>query len=141
MANAQQTSRRAKVGVGSRNELSEGDHSQQNRHEVHHAEAAGDLSPSLRELQISARILLHIFKEPRVGQGEIPPPSLTQAGIAQALGTTQASVSNALNRLVDGGAVQVERSYVQHRWIRLKIYRLTYEGERLARQIRLRFET
>jgi DNA-binding MarR family transcriptional regulator len=98
-----------------------------------------DRSPTLPELQISARILLHIARQPRVGREEVPPPSLTQAGIAEALGSTQASVSNALNRLVDGGAVEVERSYVQHRWIRLKTYRLTALGERLARQIRQRF--
>jgi DNA-binding MarR family transcriptional regulator len=64
---------------------------------------------------------------------------MTQAGMAAALHTSQAAVSNALRRLVDGGALWVERSHVRDRLIRVQVYRLTPQGEALVRQIRKRF--
>ncbi|MCI4345501.1 MAG: helix-turn-helix domain-containing protein [Thermoplasmata archaeon] len=94
------------------------------------------LEPTEQELQISARLLLHIASQPRFDRSETAPVSLTQAGMAQALGTTQPAVSNALNRLVDGGALRVERYRVQRKLQRLKVYQLTDLGEALVRHIR-----
>ena len=95
--------------------------------------------PTEQELRISARLLLHLARQPRTPAEEIPPETLTQAGMALALGTSQAAVSNALTRLVDGGALQVERSHVRGQLLRLKVYRLTPRGEAIVRQIRKRF--
>ncbi|MCI4364134.1 MAG: hypothetical protein L3K13_07560 [Thermoplasmata archaeon] len=53
-----------------------------------------------------------------------------------ALGSTQAAVSNALRRLVDGGALRVERYHVRLKLQRLKVYQLTDLGEALVRHIR-----
>ncbi|MCI4368790.1 MAG: MarR family transcriptional regulator [Thermoplasmata archaeon] len=87
-------------------------------------------------LRIFARILLHIARQPRFAPTETVPATLTQSGIAEALGASQGSVSNALKRLVDGGAVRVERTHVWRRMQRLKVYQLTERGESLVRQIR-----
>jgi DNA-binding MarR family transcriptional regulator len=62
--------------------------------------------------------------------------TITQAGIAQALRTSQSNVSHALVRLVDGGALRVERHHVRGRFQRVKVYLLTLEGEALVRHIR-----
>jgi DNA-binding MarR family transcriptional regulator len=67
---------------------------------------------------------------------ETAPESLTQAGMAQALGTSQPAVSKALKRLVDGGALRAERSHVRHRMQRSTVYQLTALGEDLVRHIR-----
>ncbi len=95
-----------------------------------------EFEPTPTELRISARLLLHISRQPRFEAGETVPDSLTQAGMAGALRTSQAAVSNALNRLVDGGALEVVRGHVRHKLQRLKVYRLTNHGEELVRQIR-----
>jgi DNA-binding MarR family transcriptional regulator len=98
--------------------------------------AMAGLRPTPEELQISARILLHLAQQPRFERGAVVPAALTQAGIAESLGSTQAAVSNALRRLVRGGVMEVELAHVRQQWKRLKVYRLTPEGERLARHIR-----
>jgi hypothetical protein len=97
--------------------------------------AVAGLRPTSEELQISARILLHLLRQPRFERGAVVPAALTQAGIAGSVGSTQAAVSNALRRLVRGGVMEVELAHVRQRWKRLKVYRLTAEGERLARHI------
>jgi DNA-binding transcriptional ArsR family regulator len=94
------------------------------------------IEPTREELRISARILLHIARQPRVPPGETALESLTQAGMATALGASQPAVSNALKRLVDGGALRVERSHVRGLRQRLKVYQLTALGENLVRHIR-----
>lgn len=94
-----------------------------------------ELEPTQEELRISARLLLHIARQPRPAPRETAPEALTQAGMAAALRTSQSAVSNALHRLVDGGALEVERSHVRRKMQRLKVYRLTSHGELLVRQI------
>lgn len=97
------------------------------------------VQPTSEELRTSARLLLHIARQPRPGPDDIPLETLTQAGMARTLGMSQGSVSGALKRLVDGGAVRVERSHVRHELLRLKVYTLTPQGEQLVREIRRRF--
>ncbi|MCI4341445.1 MAG: hypothetical protein L3K11_03620 [Thermoplasmata archaeon] len=92
--------------------------------------------PTEQELRISARLLLHIASQPRIPLAETAPASLTQAGMAEALESSQAAVSNALKRLVDGGALRVQRSHVRDQPKRLKVYQLTVLGENLVRHIR-----
>ena len=107
-----------------------------------HAESATAGAPnrglSEEQLEISARLLLHIDRQPRFVRAGLTPDSLTQAGMAKALGESTGSVSNALNRLVRGGALRVERGEVPHKLQRLKVYQLTPEGEALVRYIRER---
>jgi DNA-binding MarR family transcriptional regulator len=104
-------------------------------------EGAPDLEPTDQELKISARLLLHLSSQPRFAPDETAPETLTQAGMASALGTTQAAVSNALKRLVDGGGLQVQRSRVQGRSQRVKVYQLTPAGEAVVRHIRERMRS
>ncbi|HUI38745.1 MAG TPA: helix-turn-helix domain-containing protein [Thermoplasmata archaeon] len=99
-------------------------------------EAVPGFEPTVPELRISARLLLHIGRQPRFGEGELVPGSLTQAGMAEALGTTQAAVSHALGRLVLGGLLEVRRAHVRGRRQRVKVYQLTELGESLVRHIR-----
>ena len=80
--------------------------------------------------------MLHLGGLPRFHHEEVPDPSRTQAGIAAALGTSQGAISNVLRRLVDGGALQVERMRVRHRYRRLKVYWMTRLGEVLLHRIR-----
>ncbi|MCI4358539.1 MAG: hypothetical protein L3J95_02445 [Thermoplasmata archaeon] len=98
-----------------------------------------DTEPTPQELRISIRILLHIGRQGRFGPEEVPPPALSQAGMAKALGASQGAVSNTLGRLVVGNILSVERAHVQGRMMRLKVYRLTPAGEELVRRLRLRF--
>ena len=100
--------------------------------------SAGDLRPTRGELQISARLPLHIAGLPRYAPGESPSEALTQAGMARALGTSQGAVSNAVRRLVYGGVLRVDRVHVRGRLRRVKVYGLTPDGESLVREIRAR---
>jgi DNA-binding MarR family transcriptional regulator len=99
----------------------------------------GDMEPTKELLRTSIRLLLHIARQGRFGPGETPPESLTRAGMAAALGTSQGAVSNSLGRLVDGGVLAVETDHVRHRLMRVKVYRLTPRGEELVRRLRMRF--
>jgi hypothetical protein len=92
--------------------------------------------PSELELKFFARVLLHVDRQPRLVPGETAPDTLSQAGIAKVLGTTQANVSHALKRLVDGGALRVDRGHVRGQPYRLKVYQLTSRGEALVLHIR-----
>jgi DNA-binding MarR family transcriptional regulator len=98
-----------------------------------------DSEPTPQELRISIRILLHIGRQGRFGPQEVPPPALSQAGMAEALGVSQGAVSNTLGRLVVGGILSVERAHVRARMMRLKVYQLTPSGEELVRRLRLRY--
>jgi len=97
---------------------------------------AADLEPTEYELRLFARIVLHLGREGPRASGGSAPETLTQAGIASSLGTSQANTSYALRRLIDGGAVRGEREHVHGRRQRVLVYRLTEEGAALARHIR-----
>jgi DNA-binding MarR family transcriptional regulator len=87
------------------------------------------------ELRISARILVHIARQPRLAISDDGLQSLTQAGMAVSLRTTSASVSHPLGRLVASGLVVVGRRRVAKRYRRVWVYQLTPEGERMADRI------
>jgi CRP-like cAMP-binding protein len=87
------------------------------------------------EYRIGARILLHLSRLRRLEVGESAPEGRTQAGIAATLGSSRASVTQALQSLEDGGAVRVARGHVEGRVRRLKVYELTSIGEALVRHI------
>jgi len=95
----------------------------------------GPVPPGLR---IPYRILLHVARQGRVGSNEVPPDSLSQAGMVEALGVRQGAVAAALQRLVAAELLEVERSHVQGGDRRLKVYRLSPRGEELVRDLRRR---
>jgi DNA-binding MarR family transcriptional regulator len=98
---------------------------------------AKEFRPTKVELRISKRILLHMAGQPRADPIDLVSiRSLTQEGMAEALGTTQGAVSNALRRLVDGGALEVGRRHVPGKARRVKVYGLTARGEEIVRVIR-----
>jgi hypothetical protein len=95
--------------------------------------------PTIHDLRISARVLLHISRQPRISSDGAPQESLTQTGIARALGTSQGAVSNVLRRLVLGGLLEVQRAHVPRRMRRIKVYQLTVKGEDAVRAFYTRF--
>jgi DNA-binding transcriptional ArsR family regulator len=100
--------------------------------------AAGPAEVGLSEekYRIAVRLLLHIARQPPIEPRGTVSAALTQAGMAAALGTSQAAVSYALKRLVEGGALKVELSHVRHQLRRLRVYQLTSLGEDLVRHVR-----
>lgn len=97
--------------------------------------AAPPFDPLEEELQISARLLVHIAKQPRLHREDNGLQHLTQEGMAQVLRTTPASVSHALGRLTMGGLLFATRRHVSGRSRRVRVYELTPEGEGMARYI------
>jgi DNA-binding PadR family transcriptional regulator len=84
---------------------------------------------------MSARIVLHVARQPRFDRMERVPRTLTQEGIAELLAVPQGTVSSSLKRLVEGGILRVELGHVQGKLRRLKVYRLTDYGEFVAQHI------
>ncbi len=91
--------------------------------------------PSNEELRISARIVVHIARQPRLTPFDNGLQSLTQEGMAQALQTSPASVSHAVGRLCIGGLLVESRRHVGGRSRRVHVYQLTSDGERIAQHI------
>ena len=94
--------------------------------------------PHREHVRTSFRVLLHIQRQGRFGPNDIPPWSLSQGGMVEALGITQGALTGALNRLVAAGILEVERSHVRGHDRRVKVYRLTSQGELLVRDLRNR---
>jgi DNA-binding PadR family transcriptional regulator len=59
--------------------------------------------------------------------------------MSEVLGVGRGALSNALKRLCDGGVMEVETSHVRGSSRRVKVYRLTSEGERVVQELRRRF--
>ncbi|HEV2429768.1 MAG TPA: hypothetical protein VGV64_08020, partial [Thermoplasmata archaeon] len=77
-------------------------------------------------------------RQGRVGPEEIPPKSISQAGMVEALGVTQGALTGCLSRLVAAGILRVQRSHVRGHDRRVKVYELTSKGEELVRELRRR---
>ena len=88
------------------------------------------------ELRLSQRIVVHLGSQGTLDPYSTAPASLTQAGIAVALGVTQSNVANALGRMVASGSVVESLRHVQGQSRRLKVYQLTSEGQIQARELR-----
>ena len=86
--------------------------------------------------RITDALLRHLVALPRLHPGDLPNSAWTQAGIAVAIGAGQSAVSRVLRRLVAAGIVTVETRHVAGSPRRVRIYRLTDRGERLARALR-----
>ncbi|MHB8352545.1 MAG: PKD domain-containing protein [Thermoplasmata archaeon] len=83
--------------------------------------------------QRTREVLVRLYRLGRVGRDEVPGSEWTQSGLSQALEIPQNALSNILRRLVAADILVEELSHVRGRPRRVKIYRLTREGETLAR--------
>lgn len=88
------------------------------------------------DLRLFARLLLHVARQARDETSGQALVALTQVGISTALSTNQGTVSRALSKLVDGGALAVELAHVPGSTRRLKVYRLSLQGESIVRHIK-----
>ena len=89
-------------------------------------------------LRTSQRLLIHLAGQGTLGPYDVAVPGMTQAGIGEALGVRQNSLTNVLRRLADAGLLEVELRHVKGQPRRLKVYRLTARGQILARELRQR---
>jgi PKD repeat protein/DNA-binding MarR family transcriptional regulator len=88
--------------------------------------------------RLSHRVLLHLASLPRLGPDDIATNAFTQAGMVEALGIQQSTLSNVLRRLTYSGLVVQEVGHVQGVSRRVNIYRLTPKGETFAARLRAR---
>ena len=94
--------------------------------------------PVAQRRQLSRSVLLHVGGQGRLGSDEVAPPGLTQAGMAQALGVSQNSLTNVLRRFVAAGVLTQDVRHVRGQPRRLRVYRLTVRGEALYQDVRRR---
>ena len=94
--------------------------------------------PVAERRQLSRSVLIHVGAQGRLGSDEVAPPGLTQAGMAQALGVGQNSLTNVLRRLVAAGVLTQDVRHVRGQPRRLRVYRLTTRGEALYQDVRRR---
>lgn len=92
-------------------------------------------SVPLDQVRMSERIVIALAREGRLGADSLVRPTRTQAGLAEALGSNQSTVSKVLRRLVAAELLTEERRHVQGRIQRLKVYVLTRRGEQVARDL------
>ena len=88
--------------------------------------------------QLSFRVLTLLLELADDRQGSRFSPAGTQSGLADRLGVGQSAVSKVLRQLVLGGVVEVTSEHVAGASRRVRVYRLTAKGDRLARALRER---
>jgi DNA-binding MarR family transcriptional regulator len=86
--------------------------------------------------RLSERILVHLYWYGRSTSDGVARADSSQAGMARRLRVGQNTLSKALRRLLDAGAVKVELQHVPGASRRLKTYSLTARGEAVAKTIR-----
>ncbi len=87
-------------------------------------------------VSLSQRVVLHLAAHPRLGPEDTATQPFTQAGMAEALGTQQSTLSNVLRRLQYSGVLHQETDHVRGVSRRVHIYSLTPKGERLAEKLK-----
>lgn len=97
---------------------------------------AAPSTPVAERRQLSRAVLLHLGGQGRLGPDEVAPVGLTQAGMAQALGVRQNSLTNVLRRFVAAGVLTQDVRHVRGQPRRLRVYRLTSRGEALYQDVR-----
>ena len=100
------------------------------------AEATASRPGAEDSSSLSERILVHLYWYGRSNVDGLAKADASQAGISRRLGVPQNSVSKAVRRLVDAGAVAMELQHVPGASRRLRTYRLTPRGEAVARSLR-----
>lgn len=87
------------------------------------------------EARLAMRLVIWLSKFSR-GEPEVPPiEALTQAGLGAALSASQGAISRILTRLAAAEVLVGERRRVRGRLRAVKIYRLTWKGEELVREL------
>ena len=84
---------------------------------------------------IRCRILKYLSRYISIGDDFIMPEELTQKGVAQALWTTQSTVSKELKKLIMADKVMIRRSRIRYQKRRRKTYHLTSNGIQEATEI------
>ena len=93
-------------------------------------------SPNGGTVRISQRVLFHIASFGRIAPSDVAPWGLCQGGMVDALEVNQGALTGVLRRRVAGGVLQVNREHVRGANRRVKVYRLTFSGEQLVRELR-----
>jgi hypothetical protein len=99
---------------------------------------SGTSGPPRGIKDVSDQLILRLARLGVLGPDDVPTLDRTQRGLAEALGVGQNVVSKVLARLVAAEVVVVATRHVQGQPRRMKAYRLTPHGERLASTLRHR---
>ncbi|MHB8352017.1 MAG: PKD domain-containing protein [Thermoplasmata archaeon] len=94
-------------------------------------------SPRPGGLSLSQRVLVHLAAHPRLGPNDTATQPFTQAGMGEALGVQQSTLSNALRRLEFSGLLHQQTDHVIGVARRVRIYSLTPKGELIAQKLKL----
>jgi DNA-binding MarR family transcriptional regulator len=86
-------------------------------------------------LQLSHRVILHLYAQGVLPPGEVAPRSLCQAGMRETLLARQGALAAVLQRLEAAGITEAATAHVRGANRRVKVYRLTARGSALARQL------
>jgi DNA-binding MarR family transcriptional regulator len=86
-------------------------------------------------LQLSHRVVLHLYAQGTLSSEAVAPPSLSQTGMREALSARQGALAGVLQRLEAAGITETSTAHVRGANRRVKVYRLTTRGQALARQL------
>ncbi|MCI4367765.1 MAG: MarR family winged helix-turn-helix transcriptional regulator, partial [Thermoplasmata archaeon] len=92
-------------------------------------------APPEPRLKLSQRVMLHLYLQGHLADGEVAPMGFTQGGMADKLAAAQSPLSSVLRRLVVAGLVTQDTRHVRGQPRRLRVYRLTSVGEVVARDL------
>jgi DNA-binding transcriptional ArsR family regulator len=92
-------------------------------------------APSAESVRLSYRLISQLATAPRLVPNDVAPAGRTQSDLVEKLRASQSSVSELLARLTSAGVVSAETRHVAGRSRRVKVYRLTARGERLAHDL------
>lgn len=92
---------------------------------------------TLGGLKLSQRVLLHLYLQGHLADGEVAPVGFTQGGMAETLDVAQSPLSSVLRRLVMAGLVTQDTRHVRGQPRRLRVYRLSPLGSSVARDLYL----
>ena len=90
---------------------------------------------------LSARLFFHLSNNAKYRNAAVMPIALTQKGIASALWTKQAIVSNGLQRHIERGLVKVKTANVRYEKRKYKTYHLSNKGIEEAERLQSFIET
>jgi PKD repeat protein len=100
--------------------------------------SATDSAEAGGRVQLTQRVILHIGGQGRIGPEDVGLATLTQSGMAAALGVGQNSLTNVLRRLVAAGVLVQDVRHVSGQPRRLRVYRFSSRGEAVYRDVRRR---
>lgn len=90
----------------------------------------------ISDLTVPERILLHLLEHNRAADEYTRPVTVTQEGIAAAIGVRRSHVSYCLKELEDRGGISEKLRHIENRTRRRKAYSLTQSGTKNAVELR-----